>query len=323
MKTTLYALSGASLIIAVIACIIAATNGSSETEKTVPALSAGVELLSSRMATLEKQLRDMTGTLEQLKASNERRAASRLKIDDTTPESVNEYLVSLNDAMYQLEALIDATGLKSIATNLAVDPSILKNLYDQQARRKRDQDYRTAMSEFNTAQHQADEEEYGEDLKKMYETTRFQRGGRGGRNRDQNMSREKAEAKRKTAVNDLIEQYPDSNAAGILIAETGMRAAMRGKIEDAEKYYNMMTESDSRSQIVTDRGTKALPAMQYYLAAQYIEAGRMQDAENLIYQLEQNDSDMISSGRGGRGRRGGTSYQTTQDAAKSLRKRMK
>jgi len=332
MKTKLYVISGASLVIAIIACVIAASSRPGEPDKTVPALSAGVELLSSRMATLEKQLRDMSGTLAQLKVSEDRRSTARVKIDDTSPESVNEYLVSLNDAMYKLEELVDATGLKSIATNLAVDPTILKNLYDQQARRKRERDYRTAMSDFSTAQHKADEEKYGEDIKKMYEATRFQFGGRGRRNRNENMSREEQQAAREKmmaerdkAVEGLIDQYPDSHAAGVLIAETGMRAAMRGNIEDAEKYYSMMTENDTRAQTVTDRGSKALPTMQYYLAAQYIEAGRVQDAENLIYQLEQNQEDMISAGgRGGRGgRRGGGGYQTTQEAAKNLRDRMK
>jgi hypothetical protein len=64
--------------------------------------------------------------------------------------------------------------------------------------------------------------------------------------------------------------------------------------------------------------------MQYYLASQYIEAGRIQEAETLIYQLEQNESDMITTGgRGGRGgRRGRGGYQTAQEAAKNLRERL-
>lgn len=337
MNTKLYALSGFAVVIALAACIIAGT-ASSRVYKKLQAdttdSSGKMDLLNSRVTKIELQLRNISSTLVNLTAAEERRAniAERIRMEENTPESLNEYIVAINDAMYQLEEIVDASGLKSIGTNLAADPTILKNLYDDQARRKREREYRTAMTQLNATQRQTDQERYGEEFQTLYEATRFQfggRGGRGGRNQDQNMTREereaereKAQAAREKAVNELIEKYPDSHTAGMLIAETGIRAAFRDNLEEAEKYYAMLMENNNRAQAVTDRGMKAAPTMQYALASQYIEAGRIAEAEELIYQLEQSEDDMIRAG-GGRGRRGRGGYQTTQEAASRLRERIK
>ena len=265
------------------------------------------------MTKLEKQMRDISGTLQELKSSQERRAASRIKIDENAPEDLNAYLVSLNDAMYQLEEIVDASGLKSIATNLAVDPSILKNMYDEQFLRKKQNDFRERMTEINTAQHKADEQEYGEEVKPLYDSARFQFGrGRGGNNKE-------AEAKREQAKKELLENYPDANATAMVVAESAIGSAFRGNLKDVEENYALLMENDKRSQVVTDWGMKAAPTLQYYLASQFIEKGRKQEAEDMIYQLEQSGEDMVFGADRGRGRPG---YKTTQDAIKDLRKQL-
>jgi hypothetical protein len=336
MNTKLYALSGLAVVIALAACIIAGTAGSrvyKKLQSETTDSSGKMDLLSSRITKLEVQLRTISSTLENLTAAEERRAniAERISMEENAPESLNEYLVAINDAMYKLEEIVDASGLRSIGTNLTADPTILKNLYDEQARRKREREYRTAMNDLNETQRQTDREKYGEEFQTLYEATRFQfggRGGRGGRNQNQNMTREerqaafeKAQADREKAIDELIEKYPDSHAAGVVIAENGIRAAFRDNLEEAEKYYEMLMANDTRAQAVTDRGMRAAPTMQYALAFQYIEAGRIQEAEDLIYQLEQCSDDMIRTG-GGRGRRGRGGYHTPQEAAGRLRERI-
>jgi hypothetical protein len=321
MNTKLYALSGLALIIALAACILAATAGSRALKKLQGAAtdsSGQVSLLSSRITSLEKQLKDISAALDDIKTAQERRAASsaRVAIDENAPESLNDYLVSINDAMYQLEEIVDASGLKSIATNLAVDPTILKNLYDEQYRRKKETEHRNAMVQLNTAQHEADTADYGEEVQTLYEASRFQFG-----RRDQDQNRTEAEAAREKAMNELIEKYPDANATGMIIAENAMGAAFRGNLEDAEKYYAMLMETEKRSQVVTDWGMKAAPTMQYYLASQYIEKGRTREAEDLIYQLEQSGNEMIFAAGQQRGRRW-PGYQTTTDAVSDLRKQL-
>jgi hypothetical protein len=321
MNSKLYALSGLAMIVAVAACIIAATAGNRALKKmqtVLPDSSAGVELLSSRMAKLEKQVRDISSTLHEVKIAADRRAAAspRIKIDENTPEDINDYLVSLNNAMYQLEEIVDASGLKSIATNFAVDPTILKNMYDEQYRRKKETEYRERMTDLNLAQHEADKQEYGEEVATLYQSARFQFG----RGRNDEGSREEAEAKREKAKNELLENYPDANATAMVVAESAVGAAFRGNLEDAEKNYALLMENDKRSQVVTDWGMKAAPTLQYYLASQYIEKGRTQEAEDMIYQLEQSGDDMVlSAGR----RRGRPGYQTTSDAVKELRELLK
>jgi outer membrane murein-binding lipoprotein Lpp len=323
MNAKLYALSGLALIVALAACILAATASTRALKKlqaNITDSSGQVSLLSSRITRLEKQLKDISTALGDIQAAQERRAAasSRITIDETTPESLNDYLVSINDAMYQLEEIVDASGLKSIATNLAVDPSILKNLYDEQYRRKKETEYRNAMVQLNTAQHEADKADYGEEVKPLYEASRFQFGRRG-----RNQNQEEAEAAREKAMKELIEKYPNANATGMVIAENAMGSAFRGNFEDAEKYYSMLMETEKRSQVVTDWGMKAAPTMQYYLASQYIEKGRTQEAEDLIYQLEQCGDDMIfAAGQGRGGGRRWPGYQSTTDAVKDLRKQL-
>jgi hypothetical protein len=284
MNSKLYVLSGSALVVAVAACIIAVTGGK-ETDNaqiaSAPESSASIDLLGSRMTKLEKQMRDLSGTLEELNNAQERRSASRIKIDENAPEDLNAYLVSLNDAMYQLEEIVDASGLKSIATNLAVDPSILKNMYDEQLLRKKQTEFRERMTEINTAQHKADEQEYGEEVKPLYDSARFQFGrGRGGNNKE-------AEAKREQAKKELLENYPDANATAMVVAESAIGSAFRGNLKDVEENYALLMENDKRSQVVTDWGMKAAPTLQYYLASQFIEKGRKQEAVDIIYQLEQ------------------------------------
>jgi len=316
MDSKLYVLSGCSLVVAVTACILAVT-GEKNTDKTqitsVPKSSASIELLGSRMTKLEKQMRDISGTLQELKSSQERRTASRVKIDENAPEDLNAYLVSLNDAMYQLEEIVDASGLKSIATNMAVDPSILKNMYDEQLRRKKETEFRENMTEINIAQHKADKQEYGEEIKSLYESARFRFGRGGGGNQ------EEARVKREKAKQELLENYPDANSTAMVVAESAIGAAFRSNLKDVESNYALLMENDKRAQVVTDWGMKAAPTIQYYLASQYIEKGRTQEAEDMIYQLEQSGDDMVFGAGRQRGRPG---YKTTKDAVSELRKQL-
>jgi len=300
------ALSNLAVFIALTICIIACVTSvfSNKNMQTAISDSSGkIGVLNNRITHLEKQLHNISAALESpaFVEKNAPTTANRFTIEEKTPESLNEYLVAINDAMYQLEEIVDATGLKSIATNLSVDPSILKNLYDEQYLRKKQKEHTTRMAELNTAQHAADKQAYGEEVHILYESARFKYNKNHGNPGD-------AQAQRENALNELHEKYPDANATAMVIAENAIGSVFHGSLEDAEKNYALLMENDTRAEVVTDWGIKATPTMQYYLASQYIENGRIQEAEDLIYQLGQNTDDIIFTA----GQRNGRTFKEHQ-----------
>jgi hypothetical protein len=58
------------------------------------------------------------------------------------------------------------------------------------------------------------------------------------------------------------------------------------KDKNVEEYYNMLGENDKFQNIVTDRGTEAIPNLENYLAQRYIRIGRLEDAQIFIESLE-------------------------------------
>jgi hypothetical protein len=90
------------------------------------------------------------------------------------------------------------------------------------------------------------------------------------------------------AFNELLYNYPDAYATGIVIAERALRSAIMRDTGSAEKYYTMLDENENFSNIVTDRGTEAMPNLQNYLAFSYIQEGRFEEAQELIESLETN-----------------------------------
>jgi len=318
-RKSTFALSNLAVFIALAICIIACVVGvfSNKNMQTAISNSSGkFGVLNDRITHLEKQLHNISAALDSLAAIEKHspNTASRSKIVEKTPDSLNEYLVAINDAMYQLEEIVDASGLKAIATNLSVDSSILKNLYDEQYRRKKKKEHTTRMAELNTAQHAADKQAYGEEVHTLYESARFKYS-------KNHSNPAESQAQRENALDELREKYPDANATAMVIAENAIGSVFHGSLEDAEKNYALLMENDTRAQVVTDWGIKATPTMQYYLASQYIENGRTQEAEDLIYQLGQNTDDIIFTA-GQRNGRTFKEHQSIPDAIAGLREQL-
>jgi len=333
MNTKYYALSGFALVVALAACFLAAMIGNRAFKKintlsgTNPSATLQIDTIQKQVMALDTRITELTGKIDKMASRSSRASAALANVstDDLSPDA----LVALNDAMYKLEEIVDASGLKTIATNMAVDPSIMKQVYDEYYDRKVVNEYQTAMRDMNIAQHTADKEQYGEDVDKLYDAAhaRGGRGGgrRGGQNNQDNQDQQAAEQAREQAFTDLVDKYPDANATAMLVAERAMGSMFRGNMEDAEKYYSMLTENSQSTEVVTDWGMKAVPTMQYYLANQYIENGQTDKALVIIDQLANSGDDMIfggGGGRGGRGGGGGPRYQKTSEAVSDLRKRL-
>ena len=337
MNTKYYALSGFALVVALAACFLAAMIGNRAFKKintlsgTNPSATLQIDTIQKQVMALDTRITELTGKIDKMASRSSRASAALANVstDDLSPDA----LVALNDAMYKLEEIVDASGLKTIATNMTVDPTIMKDVYDEYYDRKMVTTYRDNMRDMNIAQHNADKELYGEDVDKLYEAAhaRFGRGGgrRGGQNNQDNQDnqdQQAAEQAREQAFTDLVEKYPDANATAMLVAERAMGSMFRGNMEDAEKYYSMLTQNPQSTEVVTDWGMKAVPTMQYYLANQYIENGQTDKALVIIDQLANSSDDMIfgggGGGRGGRGGGGGPRYQKTSEAVSELRQRL-
>ena len=195
-------------------------------------------------------------------------------------------------AIRRLEKIVESTGLEQLAANQDMDPTILLEIYDEYADRKQVDHRREQQLENNRDLHQADADQYGEELMALYERARLRRGG--GTDRQE----------RDSAFAELIAKYPEANATGMAIAERALVSGFRRNTSEVEKYYDMLRENENFSHIVTDRGVEAMPNVEYYLARQYLRQGDNDNALALIESLEKNYPDsLLFTGRSGSGRR--------------------
>ena len=195
-------------------------------------------------------------------------------------------------AIRRLEKIVESTGLEQLAENKNMDPTILSELYDEYAERKQVSQIREQQLEKNREFHQADADQYGQELMALYERARLRRGA--GADRQE----------RDNAFAELIAKYPEAYATGMAIAERALVSSFRRNTSEVEKYYDMLRDNENFSHIVTDRGVEAMPNVEYYLARQYLRQGDNDNALALIESLEKNYPDsLLFTGRRGSGRR--------------------
>jgi len=125
-------------------------------------------------------------------------------------------------------------------------------------------------------------ERYGE-LDALYKAARPGRGN----------DSEESKAKRTEALGKMVEQFPEAYATGVAVAEQALTEALDGNASQVEAYLQTLKESAAYGDIVTDQGVEALPNIQAFLARQYIDQGRYDDAAALLDDLTQNYGDSL------------------------------
>lgn len=159
----------------------------------------------------------------------------------------------------------------------------------------------------NVAQRQADFDRYGDAVAVLYGSARTMPGP-GGETQESS-----------AAFQQLLSQYPESNATGLAIGERALQSALQANTLAAEQYYQMMTGNENYSSIVTERGVEVMPALQGYLADQYIQQGRFDEAEALIQSLETNyGSEQMATP----GRQGEQQFRPVTDVTTRLREQL-
>jgi hypothetical protein len=207
----------------------------------------------------------------------------------------------------ELDQIIRATGLYQLAANEDLDPSILSRIYEEYALQDLVSNYREQAMARNRELHELDRNQYNEELMALYDRARLRRRGVGNPE-DQ-----------EKAFNDMLAKFPDAFATGMAIAERGLRSAFLRKGDDVEEYYSMLSENDKFSNIVTDRGTEAMPNLENYLAYSYIQEGRVEDALVFIESLEKKYSNSFVLTRGADRR---LKWIPASQAAENLRMRI-
>jgi len=303
--------------LAVVACIAAAVfsyrahviaEGAEETNrKALAALRQDIDRIEGRLVSMAGSRTESGGP-----ASGDAGKAAGTLLEDVSSGVDESGEVSLEtsqrEELMRLRRIVESTGLEELAESGEVDLTFLRDMSDRRSRMMAMGSARRGLSERNEERHAADAEFYGDELRSLYEKARMRRRG----NVD--------DGEREAAFNELLDAYPDSYAAASLIADRALVASFQQDTESVEEYYDMLISNgneDSRS-VLTSMGTEAMPAIELYLARQYIQEGRSDDAEELLDSLDRDYADsMIFSGR--RGARHGRPFQPVSQIVERLR----
>lgn len=211
------------------------------------------------------------------------------------------------DELSRLKQIVKAAGLEKLTEEGDVDLSFLKDMSDRRSGMMKMMSHRRDLLTRKEELHAADAEQYDDGLSSLYQRARFQRGD------------DPDDEDRMEAFKEMLERYPDAYATASLIAERALHGALRRDSAQVEEYYGKLVSGEygDFTDIITDRGVEAIPAIEHYLARQYIRDGREAEAETLIDSLEENyAASLIFTGRRGRA---GAPFQPVSDIVPRLR----
>jgi len=134
------------------------------------------------------------------------------------------------------------------------------------------------------------------------------------------MSSQEDRAARTSSLNRLVEEFPDAYATGVAVAEQALSEALDGNAGQVESYLQTLRESSQYTDIVTDQGVEAVPNIQMYLARQYLEQNRVDEAAALLDELSTRypDSLIMEPNTGGPP----SPPRTVQEVTTELRQRL-
>lgn len=175
-------------------------------------------------------------------------------------------------------AVQQAAGELSLLEDREELNGLLNELRTEMSQRKDIALYQRDLIEKKKLLLKADANIYGQKLLDLYKTARA--------TRDSSVK----DGEREAAFNQMVQQYPDSYATSVVVAERALQEALNANSTAVESYYNLLRESRYGSSVVTEQGVNAVPSIQGFLAQNYIQNGRIGDAEAVIQSLEQNSA---------------------------------
>ncbi|MBK1717474.1 hypothetical protein CKO27_07440 [Thiocystis violacea] len=202
-----------------------------------------------------------------------------LSASDRLLEEQSRRIAGLERQVAQLGQVIRASGL-DVAPSFANGPPggepWLASMGEQYANRARFDESRKKMAERASAMRQRDLETYGADsYQRISELSEKARPRRGNESQSERSARE-------SALNSLMTDYPESWATSVAVAEQALDAAMNRNSQGAEMYYQSLIGTSPYPEVVTEQGIDAIPTLQTYLARQYVQEGRYEEASAII-----------------------------------------
>ncbi|MGQ9659611.1 MAG: hypothetical protein ACUVQI_06665 [Thermochromatium sp.] len=188
----------------------------------------------------------------------------------------------LERQLAQIARVMRISGLDAAAPLLSGPPggeSLLTTLGEQYATRARFEENRQRLNERAAQMRQHDLETYGQsDFQRLTELSQKARTRRGNETPAERNERE-------AALNTLMTQYPESWATSVAVAEQALDAAMNRNPQSVEMYYESLINISPYNEVITEQGIDAIPTLQTYLARQYIQEGRMAEANAMLEAL--------------------------------------
>jgi hypothetical protein len=167
--------------------------------------------------------------------------------------------------------------------------------------------YRKDLIDRNALLHQADRANYGDQITQLYQAARSARSPQGG------------DQASEAALSQLMTEYPQSNSTALVLSEKALQAARQANTVDVEKYYGTLATNENFPTVVTDSGVEAKPAIEAYLANQYIQQNRISEANALLQDLENNyGSGLLATP----GRQGTPQYRSVSETVAKLRSKI-
>lgn len=208
-----------------------------------------------------------------------------------TSAQLTDKVARLEQGLDGLTRLMRASGLDSAAALWGGGPGtpgpLLEQLGKEAASRAQFQARREELTRRATENRDKDFARY--DPERYSELEELYKAARPGRGADT----EEGKTQRTDALNKMVEQYPEAYATGVAVAEQALSEALDGNTGQVESYLQTLRESAQYGDIVTDQGVEALPNIQAFLARQYIEQNRIDEASSLLQDLSANHSDSL------------------------------
>jgi hypothetical protein len=212
------------------------------------------------------------------------------RLTDTSTQ-LTEKVARLERELEGVTRLMRASGLDTAVPLWGGGPGAPGPLFEQlgkeAASRAQFEARRQELSRRAAESRDKDYTRYGaERYSELEELFKAARPGRG-------QDTEEGKTKRTDALNKLVEEFPEAYSTGVAVAEQALNEALDGNTGQVESYLQTLKESAQYGDIVTDQGVDALPNIQAFLARQYIDQNRVDEASSLLEDLSQNHSDSL------------------------------
>ncbi|WP_295406930.1 hypothetical protein [uncultured Thiocystis sp.] len=195
-------------------------------------------------------------------------------------EEQSKRIVDLESKIARLDERLRGSGPAGGAPDgrppPGADPRMLAHIGEQYATRARFEEKRKKLKDRASQMYQRDFDSYGSaayrELSELYQRARPRRGAQ---TQDQVADRE-------SALKTLLKDYPEAWSTSVAVAEQALDEAINRNTSGVEGYYQSLVNASPYPEIVTEQGINAIPTLQTYLARQYVEEGRIDDAAAML-----------------------------------------